>query len=86
MGVEDVKGWVDILTSAGFLGVAWYLLKFALPEKDRMHAEERRAWEASNAKMWEAFRAEINNRADKYEHLMVEVHECMARLSGGTKQ
>lgn len=83
MGVEDVKGWMDVLTSAGFLGVAWYLLKFALPEKDRAHAEERKAWEAANSKMWDTFRSEINIRADKYEKLLIETHECMSRLRGG---
>lgn len=83
MNIEDFGAWFEIVSKGGFLAFAWYLLRYAMPAKDAAHAEERRAWEAANAKMWDTFRADSTARADKYERLLAETHECFARMNGG---
>lgn len=69
--ISNLQGWLQLATSTGFVGLAWYLIVIALPkmqEKFDAHAERQLArFEYQMEKQWNHSETVITGIIDRYE-------------------
>ena len=74
--IPALQGWLQIATSTGFVGLAWYLIVIALPNMQRRFDEH-------SDKQMQAFSTEIERSATNHEKQIKMVVELMAKHDNG---
>ena len=74
--VPAIQGWLQLATSTGFVGLAWYLIVLALP------AIQRRFDEHSDRQMT-AFSQEIKRISENHSEQVATIIELATRKTNG---